>query len=243
MNARPLKRGAATSVLIGPFRDANDGVTLETALTITGADVVVVKGVTVAARTVGVAGGTHVSNGMYSVALDAADVNTVGPLTLLVNLAGTARPVEAYFQVLNEDLYDAMYGAMSNGLLPRDSRDLLPVQHTFDPLLRTSHSVTCYPELIMTPGETRRVGFNCASPTVMPAVGAIAFQGEPSLVVSSEFITVTSLGHDAHVAKILVEVDEDAPEGSWVIKQPVTTSLGGDNLLLFGNLTVVQVGV
>ena len=105
-----LKQSTASqSVLIGPFVDSTDGVTAETALTISNTDIRLSKnGGNIAAKNSG--GGTHDENGWYTITLDATDTNTVGRLQLHVNESG-ALPVFAEFQVLEEDIYDALFAA------------------------------------------------------------------------------------------------------------------------------------
>lgn len=105
-----LKQSTASqSVLIGPFVDSTDGVTAETALTIAAADVRLSKnGGNIVAKNSG--GGTHDEIGYYTVTLDATDTNTVGRLQLMVNESG-ALPVYHEFTVLEENVYDALFGS------------------------------------------------------------------------------------------------------------------------------------
>lgn len=105
-----LKQSTASqSVLIGPFVDSTDGVTAETALTIAAADVRLSKnGGNIVAKNSG--GGTHDEIGYYTVTLDATDTDTVGRLQLMVNESG-ALPVYHEFTVLEENVYDALFGS------------------------------------------------------------------------------------------------------------------------------------
>lgn len=105
-----LKQSTASQdVLIGPFVDSTDGVTAETALTISNTDIRISKnGANIVAKNSG--GGTHDENGWYQITLDATDTNTVGRLQIHVNESG-ALPVWAEFQVLEEDIYDALFAS------------------------------------------------------------------------------------------------------------------------------------
>lgn len=103
---------ASQNVLIGPFVDSTDGVTAETALTISNTDIRLSKnGANIVAKNSG--GGTHDENGWYQITLDATDTNTVGRLQVHVNETG-ALPVWAEFQVLEEDIYDALFDSGAN---------------------------------------------------------------------------------------------------------------------------------
>jgi hypothetical protein len=104
---------ASQAVLIGPFLDSTDGVTAETSLTINAADVRLSKnGANIVGKNSG--GGTHDENGWYTITLDATDTNTVGRLQLHVAAAG-ALPVWLECHVLEEAIYDALFGASATG--------------------------------------------------------------------------------------------------------------------------------
>jgi hypothetical protein len=109
-----LKQSTASqSVLIGPFVDDTDGTTAETGLSIANTDVRVSKnGANIAAKNSG--GGTHDENGWYQITLDATDTATVGRLQLHCKMTG-ALMVFAEFQVLEEAIYDALFGASAAG--------------------------------------------------------------------------------------------------------------------------------
>ena len=105
-----LKQSTASqAVLIGPFVDETDGKTAETGLTISASDIRISKnGANMVAKNSG--GGTHDENGWYAITLDATDTNTVGRLQVSVHESG-ALPVWGEFQVLEEAIYDAMFGS------------------------------------------------------------------------------------------------------------------------------------
>jgi uncharacterized protein YjbJ (UPF0337 family) len=104
---------ASQSVLIGPFVDSTDGNTAETGLTIDAADIRLSKnGANIVGKNSG--GGTHDELGYYTITLDATDTDTVGRLQLMVQEAG-ALPVYHEFWVLEEAVFDALFGASALG--------------------------------------------------------------------------------------------------------------------------------
>lgn len=112
-----LKQSTASQAIkIGPFVSSGDGVTPETGLTIANTDIQLSKaGGTLSSKNSG--GGTHDANGWYTITLDATDTATVGALQLTCNM-GSALPVFATFQVVEEVVYDALFGASATGKLP-----------------------------------------------------------------------------------------------------------------------------
>lgn len=105
-----LKQSTASqSVLLGPFVDDTDGATAETALTIANTDIrLSANGGNMFSKTSG--GGTHDEAGWYAATFDATDTATVGRLQVSVKVAG-ALHIFAEFQVLEEVVYDAMFGS------------------------------------------------------------------------------------------------------------------------------------
>jgi len=94
-----LKKSTAGQVVaIGPFLDSTDGITPETALTISKADIKLHKegATTLVSKNSG--GATHIATGIYYITLDATDTNTKGNLTLYVFKSG-ACPVRHEFYV------------------------------------------------------------------------------------------------------------------------------------------------
>ena len=111
---------ASQTVLIGPFIDDTDFVSLETGLTINNTDVKLSKnGATGVNKNSG--GGTHRNNGMYSFTFDATDSNTVGELAGSISVTG-ALIVTFKFTVLEAKVYDALYSTSAT-LLTSFDRD------------------------------------------------------------------------------------------------------------------------
>lgn len=109
-----LKQSTASQIIkLGPFVDSTDGNTEKTALTIANTDVKLSKaGGTIASKNSG--GCTHDANGWYTCTFDATDTATVGALQVYSHPA-TALPVTQDFQVVEEAVYDALFGASALG--------------------------------------------------------------------------------------------------------------------------------
>lgn len=105
-----LKQSTAVTVVLGPFVDSTDGVTSETALTISQADIRLSKNGAAFAQTNNAAGATHMENGNYSVPLNTTDTNTLGTLRVAVAESG-ALPVWRDFMVVPANVWDSMFGA------------------------------------------------------------------------------------------------------------------------------------
>lgn len=102
-----IKQSTATTVLVGPFVDATDGVTPETGLAGTMTVNLSKNGAAQAARNSATAI-THDAGGYYRVALDATDTNTAGNLKLIVTNAATHLPVFENFLVRTANNYDSL---------------------------------------------------------------------------------------------------------------------------------------
>lgn len=127
-----LKQSTAVDIAIGPFVDSTDGVTAETALTLSQADIRLKKNNANWAQVSDATDATHEEAGWYEKELDATDTNTVGRLVIAIAESG-ALPVWHEFWVLEEAVYDALFGASATGALPLDltqALDLTPVTDT-----------------------------------------------------------------------------------------------------------------
>jgi hypothetical protein len=111
-----LKQATASqSRALGPFIDDTDFKTAKTALTIANTDIKLsVNGGASANKNSG--GGTHRVNGVYGVTFDATDTATVGELFVSVVIS-TALPVFATFIVVEEAIYDQLFGASALGYI------------------------------------------------------------------------------------------------------------------------------
>lgn len=102
-----LKQSTATTIKLGPFVDSSDGVTAETGLTISQADVRLSKNAGNYAQKNESSAATHDELGDYEVDLDATDTNTLGRLRVMVQESGAA-PVWQDFMVVPANTYDSL---------------------------------------------------------------------------------------------------------------------------------------
>lgn len=108
---RLLKQSTATTLLLGPFLDSTDGVTSETALTISQSDVLLWKegGTTLAQKNESTSC-THRSNGLYTCPVNTTDTNTLGTLVVSVSESG-ALPIRQDYLVVPANVYDSLVGS------------------------------------------------------------------------------------------------------------------------------------
>ena len=107
--ARYLKQSTAFTFRIGPFVDSTDGVTAETGLSIAQADIQISKNGGAFAQTSASPTTTHDTDGWYQCPLTTTDTNTLGPLTVQINMSG-ALPVWEHFMVMPANAYDSLVG-------------------------------------------------------------------------------------------------------------------------------------
>jgi len=112
-----LRQSTIQTIRFGPFLDATDGVAEEESLTITQALRRLSKDGGAFAQSGETGNSTHDSDGWYSDDLTADDTDTVGELILNVQIPATALPVWMRWWVLEEAVYDAIYGAAATGPL------------------------------------------------------------------------------------------------------------------------------
>ena len=109
-----LRQSTQVVVRIGPFMDATDAVTPETAITLAAADQAEALKAAGAA-TVDISGNTWAAitgaGGWYDLTLTTTDTNTIGDLTVVVQDTSVCLPVFARFQVIEEAAYDTIYAA------------------------------------------------------------------------------------------------------------------------------------
>ena len=103
-----LRQSTALTLKVGPFVDATDGSTPETALTITQADVRLSKNGGLFAQKNDATAATHDENGFYLVTFNATDVATLGRLRFSIQKAG-ALPVWRDLHVVHADFWDWKY--------------------------------------------------------------------------------------------------------------------------------------
>ena len=112
-----LRQNTSQIIRFGPCLDIGDGVTEETALTLAQADMRLSKDGGAFAQKSAAGNATHDSDGWYSTTLSTTDTDTVGILKLNVHQPANMFPVWENFYVVEEAVYDAMYGAAAAGPL------------------------------------------------------------------------------------------------------------------------------
>ena len=100
-----LKQSTSTTLMLGPFLDATDGVTPETGVTVTAR--LSKNGGAFVARNDGTAP-SHDENGDYTVVLDATDTNTLGRLRIAVSDSTVHVPVWRDLLVLPANIFDSL---------------------------------------------------------------------------------------------------------------------------------------
>lgn len=102
-----LKQSTAATIKLGPFLDETNGRTIETALTISQADIRISKNGGAFAQTNNAAGATHDENGWYGIPLNTTDTATLGRLKIAIHESG-ALPCFAEFMVVTANVYDSI---------------------------------------------------------------------------------------------------------------------------------------
>ena len=110
-----LKQSTAKIVRFGPFLDSTDGITPETALTITQSDMQLSKDGAAFSQKNTAGSATHDASGFYSISFDVTDTDTAGILEFSVNVAG-ALPYFKTFEVVTQSYYDAKHTGTFNNL-------------------------------------------------------------------------------------------------------------------------------
>jgi hypothetical protein len=110
-----LRQSTAKVVSFGPFLDKTDGVTLEvglvSALDHASTGIFLSKnGGALTIRHATVTASTYDAYGNYRVTLDTTDTDTIGTLRMQFSEAATCLPVWQDFVVLDEAVYDALFG-------------------------------------------------------------------------------------------------------------------------------------
>lgn len=149
-----LKQGVAVTVVLGPFVDSGDGVTAETGLTISQADVRVSKNGGSFGQKSEATGCTHLENGYYDCPLNGTDTGTLGQLRLAVSEAG-ALPVWRDFLVVPAEVYDALVAGSDNLTADLTTAALNSINSQVDAAL-ADVELDHFPDLVEDDGGTVR---------------------------------------------------------------------------------------
>lgn len=208
---------ASQSRSIGPFLDDTDFKTAETGLTIANTDIkLLVNGGASANKNSG--GGTHRVNGMYGVTFDATDTATVGELEVSVVVSG-ALPVFKTFFVLEEAVYDALFGASALGYVanaPVNVAQFGGSNGTFSsgrPEVNTTHAAgTAWGSGAITAGSIASNAITSAK-VATDAIGAAQLAADAVTEIQSGLATAANLATltgyvDTEVAAIKAKTDQ-----------------------------------
>jgi hypothetical protein len=114
-----LKQSTSIDIRCGPFVDSTDGVTPETGITLGAADqaeVLKANGAATAAMA-GTFAAVTGSDGWYDYTAATGDVDTVGEVVFVIQDSSVCLPVYVRGYVVEEAVYDALYGASAAGPL------------------------------------------------------------------------------------------------------------------------------
>lgn len=112
-----IRQNDTGKIAVGPFVDVTDGATMETSVTLSGAD-------SARARlgddtTVDISGYTWAAitgmDGMYDLTLQSGITDTCGPMDIVVEDVSLCLPVHMRFFVVEEEVYDAFYATNAAG--------------------------------------------------------------------------------------------------------------------------------
>lgn len=201
-----LKQSTAADIALGPFVDATDGVTPETALTIAQADVRLKKGGGAWAQKNDATSTTHEENGWYEVALNSTDTNTLGPLMVAVSEAG-ALPVFRELMVVPANVYDSLVAGT----------DTLDVTATISTRLKTNQALNSF-HFLMTDSTTHNPATG-KTVTVTRAIDTGAF-------------AAGTIGSVTEVANGIYRVDLPAADLNGAVVTLRATASGCDDLLM-----------
>ncbi len=117
--AQILKEDTSVIVHVGPFLSSADAVVPNSAFVLSTGDETGVLKADTSVAAVNISGRTWSAvvsaDGWYSLSLLSSDVDTPGPLTVVINDDSAVLPVFARFQVVEEAIYDALFAASAAG--------------------------------------------------------------------------------------------------------------------------------
>ena len=122
-----LKADTITEVTIGPAVAVGDGFTPVTSLTIAGADEaeLIKHGATAVTAIGGTLGAVTNADGYYTLDISAAETDTEGRLTLLINDDSLILPIRHEFMVVNANVFDSLFAVAGTDLLQVDQTEIV----------------------------------------------------------------------------------------------------------------------
>ncbi len=188
-----LRQSTSQTIRFGPCLDITDGVTEETALTLAQADMRLSKDGGAFAQKNASGNATHDSDGWYSTTLNTTDTNTVGELILNVHQPANMLPVWMRWWVLEEEIYDNIFGASAAGLLDVN-------------VIQVSGDATAANNL---EADYDGTGFNKSNSTIGTCTTNTDMRGTDSAATAAALATV-----DTNVDAILVDTAEIGAAGA-----------------------------
>lgn len=199
-----LRQSTAQTIRFGPCLDITDGVTEETALTLAQADMRLSKDGGAFAQKSAAGNATHDSDGWYSTSLSTTDTGTVGELVLNVHQPANMLPVWEHYWVLEEAIYDAIFGAAAAGFDASQRVDVGSWIGTAVTLGAGAPDVNVASEDNIDFGATKKVSIadtvwdeplSGSSHNIATSAGRRLRQVEESIVFASGTIAVVTDGH------------------------------------------------
>ena len=208
-----LRQSTSQIVRFGPFVDSTDGVTAETALTIAQADMQLSKDGGAFAQKNASGNATHDTDGWYSTTLNTTDTATVGELYLQVVVSG-ALPVWVRWWVMEEAIYDALFGASAAGF---NSSGLVT-------LAAVTHTGATIPTVTTLTGRTAQTGDNYAR---LGATAGASVSADIATVDGNVDTLVTRVPNTISLANINAEVDTAFTDYDPPTRAELTSDIGG----------------
>jgi hypothetical protein len=215
-----LKQSTAVDIALGPFVDATDGVTAETALTISQADVRLKKNAAAWAQKNDANAATHEENGWYEVALNATDTDTIGILIVAVNESG-ALPVWREFRVLAANVYDSLVSG--SDLLQVDTREVGGTTQTAGDIMADTNDIQSRLPAALVGGR------------IDASVGAMANNVLTAAAINADAITAAKIADGA--------IDAGAIADGAITAAKIATNAIDDDALSADAVTAIQSGL
>lgn len=201
---------ASQEIPLGPFVDSTDGDTNKTGLTIANTDIKLWKTGATTAVSKNSGGATHDADGVYYAVLDATDTNTIGPLAVNVHVAG-ALAVTLYCRVLDEAIYDQLYGTSAIGgtdvssdvaaikaktdNLPSDPADASDIASSFSTVNGKLDAIDDYVDTEIAAIKAKTDQLTFTTPNVVDAAATVSGTVDANLVeIGGETARLTAFG-------------------------------------------------
>lgn len=118
-----LKADSGVTVAVGPFTDVGDGFTPQTDITLGGNEAELLKCCGAATVDISARNWAAITNvrGWYHLGLTAADTDTEGTITIVIQDDSDCLPVFMDFTVVNANVYDSLYAVAATDYLQTDA--------------------------------------------------------------------------------------------------------------------------